>query len=188
MKVLVVEDQFVAQIALQGALESMGHEVVLADDGEEAWNILADRTLRVVVSAWRVNRLDGLDLCRRIREHRADYVSFILLTREQASNEHLEEAFAAGVDNFLTKPIDVRELKLCLYVALRILNFTSEIGRLQSLLPVCSYCKKIRDDHNYWQLLETYIIEQTGTKFSHGICPECYNIHILPQLEKLVSG
>jgi hypothetical protein len=60
-----------------------------------------------------------------------------------------------------------------LRVAERILRFTTEIGQLQALIPICAYCSKIRNDKNYWQLVETYIKEQTGSNFSHGICPEC---------------
>ena len=184
MKVLVVEDEPQASVALERRLKYLGHEVATATDGEEAWAALADRTLRVVVCDWRLPLLDGLELCRRVREHREDYVSFILVTHEPASNEHLQEAFAAGVDNFLTKPISEQQLELCLCVASRILDFTSEIRRLQSFLPVCAYCKKVRDDRQYWKQLEAYLNERVGTRFSHGICPECYQQHVLPELRK----
>jgi sigma-B regulation protein RsbU (phosphoserine phosphatase) len=185
MKVLIVEDDPPSGMALRRALASLGHEVVAASDGEEAWAALADRTLRLVVSDWRLPRLDGLDLCRRIRAQREDYVSFILVTHEPASEAHLGEAFVAGVDNFLTKPVKVPQLELCLHVAARILDFTSEIKRLQSFLPICAYCKKVRDDRQYWQQIEAYINERMGTRFSHGICPECYEVHVAPAMAKL---
>lgn len=53
----------------------------------------------------------------------------------------------------------------------------TEIRRLREILPICSYCKKVRDDRDYWQQLEEYITEQTGSQFSHGICPDCMNKH-----------
>ncbi len=185
MRILAVEDDPVAQLVLESALKSLGHEVVLAADGEAAWSAMSDPTLRVVVSDWRLPQLDGLALCRRIRERRLDYVCFILLTQRQATGENLDEAFAAGVDEFLTKPVDVADLRLRLHVVARILDFTSELRRMESFLPICGYCKKVRDDKKYWQQLEAYLAARAGTRFSHGICPECYDEILVPQLKKL---
>jgi PAS domain S-box-containing protein len=58
----------------------------------------------------------------------------------------------------------LRELQLAL----------AEVKELQRILPICMYCKNIRDDENYWQTVETYISHHTRTRFSHGICPNCY--------------
>jgi hypothetical protein len=60
-----------------------------------------------------------------------------------------------------------------------------KVKQLQGLLPICSYCKKVRSDRDYWQQVESYIAEHTDVKFSHGICPECYGTIIEPELEKL---
>ncbi len=185
MKILAVEDDPVAQLVLESALKSLGHEVVLAADGEAAWAALRDPAVRVVVSDWQLPRLDGCELCRRIREEREDYVCFILVTERVATGENLDAAFAAGVDEFLTKPIDTRELRLRLHVAERILGFTSELRRLEDFLPICGYCKKVRDDQKYWQAIESYMAARAGTRFSHGVCPECYERVLVPQLKKL---
>ena len=185
MKILAVEDDPVAQLVLEAQLKALGHEVVLAADGETAWTALEDKALRVVVSDWRLPRLDGLDLCRRVREQRDDYVCFILLTQRLPTEENLEAAFAAGVDEFLNKPVDARELRLRLHVAARILGFTSELRRLEGFVPICGYCKKVRGDKKYWEEIEMYIGERAGTRFSHGICPECYDQRMVPQLAKL---
>ena len=79
----------------------------------------------------------------------------------------------AGVDDFLTKPFDRPTIRMRLRVAERILRFTTEIRQLQDLIPICAYCRKIRNDADYWQLAETYISEQTGSNFTHGMCPDC---------------
>ena len=50
----------------------------------------------------------------------------------------------------------------------------AEVRTLQAILPLCSYCRKVRDDEDYWQTVESYVSKHTSTKFSHGICPECY--------------
>jgi hypothetical protein len=62
-----------------------------------------------------------------------------------------------------------------LRVAERILEFTTQIRQLKELLPICMYCKRIRDDQDYWQQVESYIHTYTGSNFSHGICPECFS-------------
>ncbi len=185
MKILAVEDDPVAQLLLESALRSLGHEVVLATDGEAAWTALRDPALRVVVCDWQLPRLDGLALCRRIREKREDYVCFILLTQLEASDDNLDAAFAAGVDEFLTKPVVVRELRLRLRVSSRILDFTTRVRQLENFLPICGYCKKVRDDKKYWQEIETYVAARAGTRFSHGICPDCYQRITVPQLKAL---
>jgi GAF domain-containing protein len=60
----------------------------------------------------------------------------------------------------------------------------THVKQLQGLLPICSYGKKIRDDRNYWERIETYISERSEVAFSHGICPECHDTIVAPQLEQ----
>jgi len=56
-------------------------------------------------------------------------------------------------------------------------NSLSEIKNLKGILPICSYCKKIRDDEGNWKQLEVYIHNKTEAYFSHGVCPECNTLH-----------
>jgi uncharacterized protein YlaI len=61
----------------------------------------------------------------------------------------------------------------------------SQVKQLQGLLPICSYCKSIRDDRNYWQRVESYIGRHSGVQFSHSICPDCYDRVVQPQIDEL---
>ena len=186
MKVLIAEDEPIARRVLEAALAKLGHEAVIADDGQKAWEILQREPVRVVISDWQMPLLDGLGLCQRIRERRTgDYIYFILLTQMAATDKNLEEATLAGVDDFLGKPIDPNHLWMRLRVAERILGFTTEVRQLESFLPICGYCKKVRDDQNYWQQIEQYINARTGTNFSHGVCPDCVETVMKPQLARL---
>jgi hypothetical protein len=72
-----------------------------------------------------------------------------------------------------------------LRVAERILKFTTQVQQLEAFLPICSYCKKVRDDHNYWTQIEAYINQRTGSEFSHSICPDCYNRIIVPEIDRM---
>jgi sigma-B regulation protein RsbU (phosphoserine phosphatase) len=59
------------------------------------------------------------------------------------------------------------------------------VKQLQGILPICSYCKKIRNDRNYWQNVESYVSDHSQAEFSHGICPSCYETTVKAQLESL---
>jgi DNA-binding response OmpR family regulator len=189
VKILAVEDDAVARTVLHKALARLGHEVVLAEDGEAAWARVQEDPVRVIVSDWMMPGIDGLELCRRVRSRVGmDYVYFVLLTARDATAENQSAAADAGVDDFLTKPLDLSELWTRLRVAERILRYTTQVRQLEELLPICSYCKKIRDDQNYWQQIEGYISDRTGSDFSHSVCPDCYTRVVMPELAKLHAG
>jgi CheY-like chemotaxis protein len=186
MKVLAVEDDAVSRSVLCRSLERLGHEVIETTDGEEAWEAWIKEKPRVAVSDWQMPKLDGLKLCRRFRAQQGqEYLYFILLTGTGASGQNRRAAAEAGVDDFLTKPIDLSELWMRLRVAERILTYTTQVHRLEEMMPMCSYCKKIRDDRNYWQQIESYINERTGTEISHSVCPDCYQRVVIPELARL---
>jgi sigma-B regulation protein RsbU (phosphoserine phosphatase) len=186
VKILAVEDDAVSRAVLRKALHRLKHDVIEAADGEEAWEKLQADPVRVVVSDWMMPKADGLDLCRRIRARPGkDYTYFILLTSRDATEENQRTSAEAGVDDFLTKPLDLTELWTRLRVAERILHYTTQVRQLEELLPICSYCKKIRDDQNYWQQMEGYINERTGSEFSHSVCPDCYTRVLIPEIEKI---
>ena len=111
-----------------------------------------------------------------------------MLFRSDAKADNQRSAADAGVDDFLTKPLNFEELWMRLRVAERILRFATQVQQLEEMLPICSYCKKIRDDQNYWQQIEGYINQRTGSEFSHSICPDCYKKVVLPELEKLKAA
>jgi len=186
VKILIAEDDPVARTVLRQALRRLGHEVLEAGEGAAALQLLEADPVRVVVSDWMMPELDGLGLCRAIRARvGAEYVYFILLTGRDATEDNQREAIEAGVDDFLTKPLDVQEIWMRLRVAERILRFATQVSQLEAFLPICGYCKKIRDDKNYWQQIEGYINQRTGTDFSHSVCPDCYQNVVLPEIKKL---
>ena len=186
MKILVVEDDLVSQMILQRTLAQMGHEVSVARTGTEALEAFQDEAIHLIISDWKMPGMDGIELCQIVRGlKRANYTFFILVSATRLNPEKYSQAVGIGVDDFLIKPLDKDEITLRLLVAERIFQFTSEIRRLKMLLPICMYCKKIRDDGNYWQQIETYIRETTGSNFSHGICPDCYERVVRPELDKL---
>jgi DNA-binding response OmpR family regulator len=178
MKILLVEDSELDRRILARAIRRLNHEVVEAAHGEGALTALMDKSIRIVISDWQVPEPDGLELCRHVRSDVARaYTYFILITGAEETEARHQAAAEAGVDDFLSKPINEMELWRRLRVAARMINYMIEVQQLESFLPICSYCKSIRDDKNYWNQIEDYINSRTGTNFSHSICPPCMAKH-----------
>ena len=185
MKILIAEDDPVSVKILQFTLEHFDHEVIATRDGQEAWERFDAEPFRVIVSDWMMPKLDGLELCERVRNRpKTDYTYFILLTAINTGRDNLRKAMDAGVDDFLAKPLDRESIMMRLRVASRILDFTTQIRQLKELIPICMYCKRVRDDSDYWQQVESYIHLCTGSNFSHGVCPDCFD----KQMGKLPRG
>jgi len=188
MNLLIAEDDPVARRMLEATLTGLGHQTTSTANGEEAWSVWRVSQSRVIISDWLMPVVDGLELCRRIRARHGDpYTYFILLTARVDRQSYLS-AMDAGIDDFLTKPLDGAELTARLTVAQRILGLREELHALEGLLPICSYCKRIRDDAQQWSSLERYIEARSQAEFSHGVCPDCYAKYVQPQLDKLGTG
>jgi len=172
----MAEDDPISARVLQATLSKFGYEPVVARDGAEAWDKFDREPFRVIVSDWMMPGLDGLSLCQKVRAREQTlYTYFILLTATSTKAENYELASAAGVDDFLTKPLDREAIRMRLAVAERILKYTAEIRQLREMIPICVYCRKVRDEHECWDPVETYIQKQTGSRFTHAACPACYD-------------
>jgi len=128
------------------------------------------------------------------RDPNLEHIPVIMITAASIdeNQEPLKRSFEMGAMDFISKPFSNLELMLRVKSALRLeysrqqLEAASrKISSLEKLLPICSYCKKIRSDNDYWQDVEIYISEHTDTMFSHSICPDCYHAHVKPQIDNL---
>lgn len=183
MKILIAEDDVVARTLLTRTLNQHHYEVVAVTDGRQAWEKLKQEYFPVLISDWMMPEMDGLELCRAVRRAPGDAYTYILMLTALSGRTNYLEAMKAGADDFLNKPVDEEQLLARLHVAERILGLRQHVKYLEGLLPICSYCKKIRDEHNAWEQIEKYIAPRSGAKFSHTICPECYEKVVKPQLK-----
>jgi len=183
MRILIVEDDFDARDMLKVMLRLDGHDVVAASNGGEGWDEFRKERFSVVISDWLMPDTDGLELCRRIRTSETTRYSYVILLTALHGKSRYLEAMGAGVDDFLSKPYDPDELRARLLVAERIVGLQDRVKRLEGVLPTCMYCKKIRDERNKWVHIEQYISQRTEACFSHGVCPDCYNDVVRPQLD-----
>lgn len=183
MRILVVDDDSSFASLLADELKNLGYEVALALDGEEAWRQYRSFRPNVLLTDWMMPCVDGLELTRMIRaENRQEYTYIIFLTSLYGKGSFLE-AMESGADDVITKPFDMEQLVARFRVAERIISLQREVKQLQGLLPICSYCKKIRDEEN-WLPIEEFIKDQTDAVFSHAICPTCYEEYVKPVLAK----
>jgi sigma-B regulation protein RsbU (phosphoserine phosphatase) len=195
---LIAEDDKVSRRALEMTLQKWGHRVCVTDDGTAAWEALQRPDLpTLAILDWTMPGLDGIQLCRRIRETPRTKGVYVILLTARHGKEAILEGLDSGADDFITKPFDRDELRARLNVGLRVASLQQSLAarvgeleqalqnvkNLQGLLPICCYCKKIRDDGNYWQRVEEYISQHSEARFSHGICPDCFDQIVKKELQ-----
>lgn len=203
VRILIAEDDPVSRRYLELTLQKWGYEVVVTTNGAEAWQILMSQdTPGVAILDWMMPELDGLEICERVRASPRTAAAYVILLTTRDGLRDTVRGLESGADDYLTKPFDVEELRARVGVAVRVAQLQrnledrvrqleealTKVRRLQGLLPICSYCKKIRDDRNYWQQVEGYISEHSEAQFSHGICPDCFAKYVKPELEKSATS
>ena len=183
--ILVAEDDYLVSEEINRGLRMRGYERIMeAANGREAVDKVCSLRPDIVLMDIRMPELDGLEAARQIQDRCPTPV--VILTAFE-SQDFVQEAGKAGVGAYLTKPPKPEELERAITIAmarhsdlmeLRRLNkelnlALDEVKSLRGILPICSHCKKIRDDQGCWQYLETYISDRSEADFSHGICPDC---------------
>jgi DNA-binding response OmpR family regulator len=174
MKILIAEDDDASRLVLVERLKKLGHEVVSAENGKEAWDAFLASPPQVVITDWMMPLMDGLELTRRVRENPRPGYTYVIIFTALDSKVGYFEGMSAGADDFMTKPCEIVDLNMRLRVAERILSLQNEVEQLQGLLSICPRCKRIRDDHGEWHAVESFMTERTEADLSHGVCPECY--------------
>jgi sigma-B regulation protein RsbU (phosphoserine phosphatase) len=188
MRVLIADDDVVTSRRLRGLAESWGYEVVTASDGPSTLTALQDENApRLVLLDWVMPGVDGVEVCQSIRRREDGQSTYIIMLTARSGHDDMVAGFAAGVDDFLVKPFDADELRSRLKAAARIVELQlrlaanvnelttalASVKTLKGMLPICGYCKSIRDDSNYWHQVEEYVGQHADVAFSHGICPQC---------------
>jgi len=189
MRILIADDDRATTAMLGGTLERWGFSVSLVHDGEAAWHeITATPAPALAIVDWMMPGIDGPTLCQRVRQDPALAHLYVILLTGRTSRCDVVAGLDAGADDYLTKPFDPEELRARVHVGSRIValqrrlaervaelqDMLANIKQLRGLLPICSYCKRIRTDQNYWEQVESYIADHSDAQFSHGICPPCF--------------
>jgi phosphoserine phosphatase RsbU/P len=197
MRILIADDDDVSRLELEALLSRDGHEVLAVPDGARAWEALrGGDPPRVAVLDWLMDEMDGVEVCRRVSADPALRDVYLILLTSRAGRGHVLEGLRAGASDYVTKPFDRDELLARVRVGVRVAGLQAELAarvreleealgrvrQLRGLLPICSYCKSIRDDKDYWHQVEDYVKTHSGAAFSHGICPCCWEKVVKAQL------
>ena len=180
---LVVDDDATIRLLVRATVQELGHEVIMAGGGVEAWDRLSGAPANVAIVDWVMPDLDGLELCRRIRARVSREYTYVILLTALDARSHYLTAIDAGVDDFLTKPFDPDLVAARLRVAERILGLRRHVDHLEQLLPICMYCKKIRDGAGEWLRVEDFLKRETSRQITHGICDHCYTTVARPAVQ-----
>jgi len=200
VRVLIADDEATSRHLIQATLRGWGFEVLVAMDGVEALRVLeGSNPPEIALLDWMMPGVDGLEVCRHMRAAIPNAPTYIILVTARGGLANVVQGLEAGADDYITKPFDPRELRARLHAGARIVQLQQalvdrfheledalmRVKQLQGLLPICSYCKKIRNDRNYWEQVDAYVASHSQAQFSHGVCPDCYEMHLKPQLERL---
>ena len=175
------------------------YDVIPTDNGTDAWTSLVEEDgPSLAILDWMMPGLNGPEVCQKVRASQLKRPLYLILLTTLEKKDNIIKGLESGADDYLAKPFDPGELRARVRSGERVINLESDlrqnvrdletalahVKQLQGLLPICSYCKKIRDDQDYWHNVDRYIARETDVRFSHGICPTCYDEIIAPQLEE----
>ncbi len=191
MRILVAEDDAVTRKILTATLKRLGWEVITASDGTAAWDTLetlgGENAPELVLLDWMMPGMDGIEICRKLRSTPGFEFIYIILLTSRSEKEDLAMGLMAGANDYIAKPfhpielesrvrVGVRMVKLQRSLASRVTELEAALAhvqRLQGLLPICSYCKKVRNEANYWEQVDSYLTTHSDVELTHGICPQC---------------
>src|SRR5258708_27589459 len=160
MNVLIAEDNCTTRSLLEETLTHWGFDVIATCDGTEAWEALVHREPpELILLDWTMPEMDGLEVCRRARQLPGCRQSYIILLTARDHTDDIVTGLQAGADDYITKPFEPAELHARLQVGVRIVELQNNLAlrvaeletalkhvkQLHGLLPICCYCKKIRD-------------------------------------------
>lgn len=188
MRILIADDELVSRTVLERTVKGWGHEVVSAADGEAAWAALQrDDAPKLAILDWLMPGLEGPEVCRRARALARPVPTYTILLTAKTDRQDVVTGLESGADDYVVKPFDRGELQCRIRVGERVVGLQQRLSdrvreledslarvhRLHGLLPVCAWCRRVRNDRDYWQSVEEYMAEVTDCRITHGICPAC---------------
>ena len=185
IKILLVDDKEENLIALERSLDGMDVQAYRALSGNEGLALTLENDFALALVDVQMPEMDGFEMVSLLHGNsRTRHLPVIFVSAIYSDEFYQVKGIESGAADFMVKPLNVKILRgkvsvfLDLYKQRKALEKAlDEIKTLHGLLPICSYCKKIRDDNGYWSQLEEYFSQHSDLDFSHSICPECMEKH-----------
>ena len=192
MRILTADDSRSSRFFLSTVLKNNGYDIIEAEDGQEALEEMSrPGAPNMAILDWMMPKMDGLTVLRKIRARPSENPPYIILLTGKGERSDIVTGLDAGANDYLGKPFDEDELMARISVGIRMLEIQNRlvakvqelslalehIKILQGIIPICSFCKKIRNDQGYWEQVENYISDHSQALFSHSFCPECMKKH-----------
>ncbi len=198
LSILVVDDDSINIDILKSVLAQRNYKVQAADSGESALKQVSLNPPDLILLDVVMSGMDGYETCRRLKRNPTSANIPIIFITALSDMSDMLKGFQAGGADYLIKPFQPEEVLARVKAHLtiqklykdissknaRLEKALEEVKTLQGIVPICSLCKKVRDDGGYWQKVEMYVSERVGTKFSHSYCPDCLKKE-MRQLDKL---
>lgn len=191
--ILIIDDDQNQRKTLTDIIAAKGYETLVAADGTAGLAVLQENPVNLVLTDLGLPDISGIDILSEVKSLYPD-IQVLILTGS-ATVDSAVEATNLGAFSYLRKPYDIDQLLLQIQRAIEKQRVEEElrlsrqlledkvteleatlarVKQLEGILPICMYCKKIRDDQEQWQQMEAYISQHSEANFSHGLCPECY--------------
>jgi len=200
IRILAADDDLTALRLITYSLVTWGYDVVTAVNGEKALEEIRRGGVNIVLIDWTMPEMEGVEIIREVRKNPpADGYLYMIMITARSEIEDIVAGLEAGADDYLKKPYSEDELRSRIRVGERVVNLErslaaraaelqealANVKQLKGLLPICMYCKKIRNDRDYWQQMEGYIHEHTDANFTHSVCPDCREKIVKPMLDEM---
>lgn len=179
--ILLVDDEAAILHSFRKDLEMEHYSVSTAASGEEALTKLKEGHYDLVITDLVMAGAGGIRVLQEAKERDPSTCVFILTG--YGSMTSAVDALRLGANDYLTKPCDPDELIIMIAHCLEKQELQRKVKLYEDMLPLCMYCKKIRDDtgtqpgEGIWMRLEKYLLQKSGINISHGCCPECFTKH-----------
>jgi sigma-B regulation protein RsbU (phosphoserine phosphatase) len=189
VKILIAEDEFTTRMMVQVCLENWGYRVDSVTNGVEAWEQLKKPgSANIAILDWEMPELDGVEVCRRLKEMESEVPVYVILLTARDSNTDIVKGFDAGADDYMTKPFNDNELRARVRVAERLVRTQRSLGEsvtelkdalnqlemLESGVEVCGQCRSIFNPYEgKWNRLDDVFNNEADQRFVVNICPDC---------------
>lgn len=192
MRILIAEDDLTSRKMLSAVLIKNGYDVLEVENGQAAMETLLEPDApKLAILDWMMPKMDGVSVIQRVRALPDEKRPYIILLTTRNEQDDIITGLQAGADDYICKPFVLGELKARVHVGRRMIELQERLAHqvvklnkalkenkiLQGIIPICMYCKKIRDDQGFWAQVESYVSKYSPAEFSHSICPSCMSEH-----------